>query len=40
MNWRERQKAEYSFYVTGISIAIILVLVIYAVVQELFFKSK
>lgn len=38
MNWRERQKEEYSFYVTGAVILIAIVLVIAAVVQQLFFK--
>jgi hypothetical protein len=37
MNWRERQKEEYSFYVTGVTIVVALALVIYAVIQQLFF---
>ena len=37
MNWRERQKAEYSFYVTGVTVAVALIAVIYAVVQQLFY---
>jgi negative regulator of sigma E activity len=35
---RQRQKEEYSFYVTGVVIAIAVVLVICAMVQQLFFK--
>jgi hypothetical protein len=35
---RQRQKEEYSFYVTGAVILIAIVLVITAVVQQLFFK--
>jgi hypothetical protein len=38
MNWRERQKEEYSFYVTGAVVVIALIAVIYAVVQQLFFN--
>ena len=38
MNWKERQKEEYSFYVTGAVILIAIVLVIAAVVQQIFFK--
>ena len=38
MNWRQRQKEEYSFYVTGVTVAVALIAVIYAVVQQLFFK--
>jgi len=38
MNWRERQKEEYSFYVTGVTVAVALILVIYAIIQQLFFK--
>jgi cation transport ATPase len=35
---RQRQKEEYSFYVTGAVIAIAVVLVICAMIQQLFFK--
>jgi hypothetical protein len=38
MNRRQREKEEYSFYVTGITLAIAVVLVICAMVQQLFFK--
>jgi hypothetical protein len=38
MNWKERQKEEYSFYVTGVTIVVAVVLVICAMVQQLFFK--
>jgi hypothetical protein len=38
MNWRERQKEEYSFYVTGVTIVVALIVVICAIVQQLFFK--
>jgi hypothetical protein len=37
MNWRERQKAEYSFYITGAVILMVIILVIAAVVQQVFF---
>ena len=37
MNWRQRQKEEYSFYVTGVTVVVALIAVIYAVVQQLFF---
>lgn len=37
MNWKERQKEEYSFYVTGVTLAVALITVIYAVVKQLFF---
>ena len=35
---RKRQKEKYSIYVTGVTIVIAVVLVIYAMVQQLFFK--
>jgi len=35
---RQRQKEEYSFYVTGVTTVIAVVLVMYAMVQQLFFK--
>lgn len=38
MNWKKREKEEYSFYVTGVTIAVALIAVIYAVVQQLFFN--
>ena len=38
MNWRQRQKEEYSFYVTGVTVAIGLALVVCAVIQQIFFK--
>jgi hypothetical protein len=38
MNWRQRQKEEYSFYVTGVVVAVSLALVVGAVIQQLFFK--
>jgi FlaG/FlaF family flagellin (archaellin) len=38
MNWRQRQKEEYSFYVTGAVILIAIVLVMAALVQQVFFK--
>ena len=34
---RQRQKEEYSFYVTGVTIVVALIVVIYAVVKQLFF---
>ena len=37
MNWRERQKEEYSFYVTGVTVAVALIVVICAVIQQLFY---
>ena len=37
MNWRQRQKEEYSFYVTGATVVVALIAVIWAVVQQLFF---
>ena len=37
MNWRQRQKEEYSFYVTGVTVVVALIAVIFAVVQQLFF---
>ena len=37
MNWRQRQKEEYSFYVTGVTVVVALIVVIYAVVKQLFF---
>ena len=37
MNWKQRQKAEYSFYVTGVTVVVALIAVIFAVVQQLFF---
>lgn len=38
MNWKQRQKEEYSFYVTAVTVAVALVVVIAAIVQQLFFK--
>jgi hypothetical protein len=38
MNRRQREKEEYSFYVTGVTVAVAVVLVIGAIVQQLFFK--
>jgi hypothetical protein len=38
MNWKQREKAEYSFYVTGAVILIAVLLVISALVQQIFFK--
>jgi hypothetical protein len=38
MNWRQRQKEEYSFYVTAVVVAVSLALVVGAVIQQLFFK--
>jgi hypothetical protein len=38
MNWRERQKEEYSFYVTAVTVTVAVVLVVGAMVQQLFFK--
>jgi hypothetical protein len=38
MNWKQRQKEEYSFYVTGAVILIAVLLVISALVQQIFFK--
>ena len=35
MNWR--QKEEYSFYVTGVTVVVALIVVIWAVVQQLFY---
>jgi negative regulator of sigma E activity len=35
---RQRQKEEYSFYVTGVTIVIAVILVMCAMVQQLFFK--
>ena len=35
---RQRQKEEYSFYVTGVTLVIAVILVIGAMVQQLFFK--
>lgn len=35
---RQRQKEEYSFYVTAVTVAVALVVIIYAIVQQLFFK--
>jgi hypothetical protein len=40
MNWRQRQKEEYSFYVTAVTIVVTLVLIICAIAQQLFFKSE
>ena len=37
MNWRQRQKEEYSFYVTGVTVVVALIVVICAVIQQLFF---
>ena len=37
MNWRERQREEYSFYVTGVTVVVALIAVICAVVKQLFF---
>ena len=37
MNWRQREKAKYSFYVTGITVILGVVLLICAMVQQLFF---
>ena len=37
MNWRQRQKEEYSFYVTAVTVTVALIAVIYAVVQQLFY---
>jgi hypothetical protein len=37
MNWRQRQKEEYSFYVTGVTVVVALVAIIFAMVQQLFF---
>ena len=34
---RQRQKEEYSFYVTGVTVAVALIAVICAVVQQLFY---
>jgi hypothetical protein len=38
MKEKQRQKEEYSFYVTGVVIAIAVILVICAMVQQVFFK--
>ena len=38
MNLRQREKEEYSFYVTGVTLAVVLALVIYALVKQIFFK--
>lgn len=38
MNWRQRQKEEYSFYVTAVTVIVALVAVIFAIVQQLFFE--
>lgn len=38
MNYKQRQKEEYSFYVTGVTVVVALIAVIYAVVQQLFFN--
>ena len=35
---RQRQKEEYSFYVTAVTVTVAVVLVIGAMVQQLFFK--
>jgi hypothetical protein len=40
MNRRQREKEEYSFYVTGVTLAVAIVLVIFAIVQQLFFKPE
>ena len=40
MNWRQRQKEEYSFYVTGVTVVVALIVVIYAVVKQLFFLNQ
>lgn len=37
MNWKQRQKEEYSFYVTGVTVVVALIAVIWAVVQQLFY---
>lgn len=38
MSWRKREREEYSFYVTGVVVAISLLIVIGAVVKQIFFK--
>jgi len=38
MNWKKREKEEYSFYVTGLTIVVFLIAVIYAIIQQLFFE--
>ena len=35
---RQRQKEEYSFYVTGVTIVVAVLVIIYAIVQQLFFR--
>jgi len=37
MNWKKREKEEYSFYVTGVTIVVCLIAVISAIIQQLFF---
>ena len=37
MNWKQRQKEEYSFYVTGVTVVVALIVVICAVIQQLFY---
>ena len=38
MNWKQRQKEEYSFYVTGFVIVMSIALVVGALIQQTFFK--
>jgi hypothetical protein len=37
MNWRKKQKEEYSFYVTAVTVTVALIVVIYAVIKQLFY---
>lgn len=38
MNRRQREKEEYSFYVTGVTIVVAVLVIIYTIVQQVFFK--
>lgn len=38
MSWRKREREEYSFYITGFVILCSLLIIISAVVEQLFFK--
>ena len=37
MNWRQRQKEKYSFYVTGVTVIVCLIGLIYLWIIKLFF---
>ncbi len=38
MNWRQREKEKYSYYVTGVTLAVILIGLIGLIINNLFFK--